>query len=322
MTTANVSRRIWRLLKIMRMVSDGEPMTASQIAEDLNISVRTFHRDRAILEEVGVPIASCGAGYALVGQPFLPAVQLEWDEGLAMLCLVDGALETGSIPYRQSLEAARDKIRSGIPPEVERRITEEAREMKMKQQPMVDMSAHRDTFEVIRRGVRNSRVVLLKYLGSQDTDPVQREVEPLGIFQRWRAWYAVAHCRLRSGIRIFRIDRIADARLSKERFVPPRDFDLDSFLQDAWVVERGEVRTVRIRFTGTSARLVRELTWHPSQRIEGREHDAVVVSYRTGGLREVADWVMGYGGEAEVLEPGVLREMVRNKAQEICAVHR
>ncbi len=320
--TTNVASRIWRLLTIMRLVSDGQPMSATQIAEELGVSVRTFHRDRAVLEDAGLPIAHCGDGYSLVGKPFLPAVHLDWDEGLALLCLVDGALETGSIPYRQSLEAALDKIRSGIPPEVENRIREEAREVKMKQQPMVDMSGHQDTFDELRRAVRDRLVTSLKYMGMRDAEPVRREVEPMGIFQRWRAWYLVAHCRLRKEIRIFRIDRVLDAHPGRKRFVPSRDFDLDRFLRDAWVVKRGEVRHVRIRFKGASARLVQELTWHPSQKIERRDADSITVSYRTGGLSEVADWVMGYAGEAEVLEPESLREMVCEKAQSISMVHR
>lgn len=313
--------RVWRLLKILQLVSGSKPLLSREIAKELGVHVRTFHRDRRHLEEAGLPIASDGQGYRLLVRPFLPAVHLTWDEGLALLCTVEGAVETGVIPYRESLENALDKIRSGIPPTVQRRISDAAKEIRVKQQPMVDMSTHQDTFEIIWKGIQERRVVKIEYMGLHDDEPVERPVEPLGIFHRWRAWYVVAHCRLRCEKRTFRVDRTSRVELAKDRFVPPRSFDLDSFLQDAWTVERGEVKQVRVQFEGRAARLVKELTWHPSQQIEEDPSGRITVSFATGGLSEVADWVMGYGGEARVLEPCELKDMIREHSQRILSVY-
>lgn len=313
--------KLWRLLKILQIVSGHRRMKAGEIAQELGVSVRTFHRDRQALEEAGLALTSDGEGYSLVDRPFLPAVHLTWNEGLALMCTVEGILETGVIPYRDSLEDALRKIRSGIPPVVRQRIARAAEEISVRQHPMVDMSAHHDTFAALWRAVQERRVVQIKYLGRRHDEPVQRRIEPLAAIHRWRAWYVVAHCRLRNEMRIFRVDRISEIVLSPERFVPPRSFDLDAFLHDAWMVERGQVHRVRIRFSGTAARLVRELTWHPSQQVEEDTEGRVIVSFETGGLGEVADWVMGYVDEARVLEPRELRELVRERARRILSVY-
>ncbi|MFO8059911.1 MAG: WYL domain-containing protein [Bacillota bacterium] len=313
--------KLWRLLKILQIVSGDRRMKASEIARELGVSVRTFHRDRRVLEDAGLALTSDGDGYTLVDRPFLPAVHLTWNEGLALLCTVEGILETGVIPYRDSLEDALRKIRSGIPPMVRQRIAEAAEEISLKQEPMVDMSAHHDTFEVLWRAIQEHRLARISYLGRGHREPVERKIEPLAVIQRWRAWYAVAHCRLRNEMRTFRVDRIADISLSRERFVPSRDFNLNTFLRDAWMVERGQVHLVRIRFSGTAARLVRELTWHPTQQVEEDTEGSLIVSFRTGGLGEIADWVMGYVDEADVLEPEELREEIRGRARAIAAVY-
>lgn len=311
---------VWRLLKILELVGKG-PMTSKEIAAELGVHVRTFHRDRRRLEDAGLPIASDGKGYKLLVQPYLPAVHLKWDEGLALLCTVEGALETGVIPYRQSLESGLQKIRSGIPPVVQQRIREAAKEIRVKQQPMVDMSAHRETFEIIWKGIQEQRVAKIEYMGLHDDEPVERTIEPLGIFHRWRAWYVVAHCRLRDEERTFRIDRVSRVRLTRDRFVAPRGFDLDTFLEDAWTVERGEVKRVRVQFHGRAARLVKELTWHPSQQIQEDPSGRVTMSFSTGGLGEVAEWVMGYGDEARVIEPRELRDMICEHSERILTVY-
>jgi hypothetical protein len=66
----------------------------------------------------------------------------------------------------------------------------------------------------------------------------------------------------------------------------------------------------QVRFWGDSARFVRETQFHPSQKVLEEAGDAVLFTAQACGLRPVARWVLSFGGEAEVLEPVELREMV------------
>jgi len=319
----NIEKRVWRIFRILRIASSNEQKNAHEMAEELGVSVRTFHRDRQALEQVGLPLLHDGEGYTLSsGLSFPSELDLEWDEGLALVCLIDGALESGMIPYRESLESALDKIRACIPPQIDEKIVRESGGIRVKHGPMVDMSAHRNTFDILHRAVQENKVVVMKYLGSTDEEPVSREIEPLRIFQRWLAWYVAGYCRMRSDFRIFRIDRIISLKETDESFVRPRDFDLDSFLDQAWVVERGDQsHHIRIRFTGNAARLVKELRWHPSQTIEKDTGDEIVVYFETGGLSEIADWIMRYGSEAQVLEPEELKNILTKRAKDILSQH-
>ncbi len=315
------SERIWRLLKILHLAANNERLNAAKMSEQLGVSKRTFHRDRKVLEEAGLPVAYDGEGYRLVGGPFLPAVQLRWDEALSLMLAVQGVLEAESVPFSDSLREALDKVQSGITPQVHHKITQVASEVQIKPRRMVDMSAHRGTFHKLCQAIEEHRVVKIDYLGRSDRESTIRNIEPMGVFQRWRAWYVVAHCRLRSDIRIFRIDRMSSARVTGDRFVPQRGFDLDEFLAEAWLVEHGDPCQIRIRFSGESARLVTELDWHPSQKIISEGDSHVVLQFYTSGLRELADWVMGFGAEAKILEPPKLREMVVETSREILAVY-
>ncbi len=317
-----MSKKMWRLLKIMHLAAGNEKLKAPEMAERLGVSVRTFHRDRQLLEEAGLGVVFDGEGYSLAGEPFLPSVKLRRDEGLALMLTVQSVLDADSIPYSESLRGAFEKIVSGIPPHMRRNISRLGREIQIRQQPMVNMSPYQEAFDVLRVAIEEQQVVRADYMGRSDEEPLSREIEPLGIFQRWRAWYVVAHCRLRDDLRVFRIDRMSNVSMTEGEFVPRRDFDLDRFLQEAWLVEHGDVQEVRIRFSGEAARLVRELTWHPSQRIEEHSEDSLIMVFCTGGKREVADWVMSYGSKAEVLEPPSLRCLVAQKSAEISSVYK
>ena len=43
---------------------------------------------------------------------------------------------------------------------------------------------------------------------------------------------------------------------------------------------------------------------------------------RVGGIKEVRAWVLGWGGQIEVLEPAELREMMRSSAAGLAAIYR
>ena len=314
--------RLWRLLKILRIISSGTDRKAGEIAEELGVSRRTFHRDRQVLERVGIPIIFDGSGYTLVGPIFLPAVHLRWDEGLALLVTLRAALHSGGTPFSESLQEAMEKIESGIPPSVKAEIRDAVRDINVETRPVVDMSEHGEAFDALWTACRNREVMGIRYWGRSDSAPEKREIEPLAIFHRWRAWYLVAHCRMRDDLRTFRIDRVVDWKRTGEQFVAPKDFDLGAFLSEAWLVERGQVHEVEISFTGLAARLVTELRWHPSQVVRKGGLDGVIASFRTGGLNEVAEWVLSFGGDARVIAPSELGDMVKEMASAILTAHR
>jgi predicted DNA-binding transcriptional regulator YafY len=72
----------------------------------------------------------------------------------------------------------------------------------------------------------------------------QRRVQPLGLVRDQGAWFLVAYCLTRQDVRLFRADRIGEARVSQVQFSPPTDLNVHDFtktrLQNipaAWRIE-------------------------------------------------------------------------------------
>ena len=123
-------------------------------------------------------------------------------------------------------------------------------------------------------------------------------------------WYLFGFCHLRLDHRLFRLDRIRHIRLLTEKFVPPENGAQEMELGTAWGMELGPEYQFQVRFWGDSARFVRGTQFHPSQEVQEETGGAVLFAAKARGLRPVARWVLSFGGEAEVLEPAELREMV------------
>ena len=92
------------------------------------------------------------------------------------------------------------------------------------------------------------------------------------------------------------------------------DFDLKAYFGNAWAVYRGaESFDVRIRFLPEAARIVTETQWHATQKATPAPDGSVVMSFQIDGLEEICNWLLGWSGRAEVLEPKLLRMMVADK---------
>jgi predicted DNA-binding transcriptional regulator YafY len=95
----------------------------------------------------------------------------------------------------------------------------------------------------------------------------------------------------------------------------PADFDFEKFSESAFNVIWGEPQEVKIRFSPDQAPYIEERTWHPSQKIEKRADGSIDLTMRVANLWEIKRWLVGYGADAQVLEP----EDLRKDIEEDCA---
>jgi proteasome accessory factor B len=113
-------------------------------------------------------------------------------------------------------------------------------------------------------------------------------------------------------VRTFNLGRIASLELLDERFQVPRGFTIERYLGNAWhlIPEPGRDEEVVIRFRKMVARNVAEVAWHKTQRLVRRDDGTLDFHITVSGLNEISWWILGYGDQAEVLEPARLRDMI------------
>ncbi len=109
---------------------------------------------------------------------------------------------------------------------------------------------------------------------------------------------------------MFVLDRIRLLHITDQRFIPPDDFDLDEYMRDSFGVIHTDVEKVVIKFHPSLERYLKENIWHPSQVFKKDKGGNVVLTMEVGGLVEVMSWVLGFGRQAEVMEPAHLRQAV------------
>lgn len=301
--------RIDRLFAITLLLQSKRVVTGAEIAAHFEVSLRTVYRDLGALSEAGIPVcAEAGVGYSLPRGYFLPPVAFTPDEAQALALGAVLLSKFGGRGPGDAAEASLLKIRSILPIESREAVARLARQTTVlgagTEVPGTDHLA------ICGRALSEGRVLRLDYETVQ-RDRSQRQVEPLGVVLFRFCWYLVAWCRLRQAMRSFRLDRVQNIELLRERTPLRPNFDLETHLREAFAHE--ETTPVRLWFAdGVAAdRALRELgTCVTAKRAldDGWEVEAVVWSHEW-----IARWLLPFGSEARVLEPAELIQAVREQ---------
>ncbi len=173
-------------------------------------------------------------------------------------------------------------------------------------------------FRSVSQALLSDRLLSLTYHSPQRDQPTERVVEPHHLQHYMGSWVLLAWCRLRNDWRCFYLSRMERADLLDEGFARRPAVAWRHLLDRAFgIFQAEEVFDVRIRFSARMARWVREQLWHPEQRMEDGGDGSLILTVPAADLREIKMKILQFGGEAEVLAPAELRDLIRREAQRL-----
>lgn len=165
--------------------------------------------------------------------------------------------------------------------------------------------------EELTKAVFHRRTVRLSHRAAQDDDAIEHEVDPYKLWYVNNGLHIVGHDHWKVDLRVFAVDRIQWVKPINRRFEILADFDFERFTATAFNMIWGETpEEVKIRFSLEQARYIQERIWHPSQQIEKQLDGSTILTLKVADLSEFKRWLIGFGAEAEVLEPEALWEEI------------
>jgi predicted DNA-binding transcriptional regulator YafY len=166
----------------------------------------------------------------------------------------------------------------------------------------------------IQRAILERRRLRIQHHSVQRDEETVRDVDPYHVTWFNGGLYLIGHCHLRKAPRVFAVERIGTLRMLADRFTRPADFDAEQYLKDAWGIVRGTLVTVRVAFARSAAPYIRERLWHPSQKLRDLPDGRLELTVQVADTEEVRRWILGWGAQAEVVQPGAMREALRAEA--------
>lgn len=219
--------RLFEIIQILRLAS--HPVTAAQIAEQLEVTPRSIYRDVVALQAMRVPIeGGRGIGYILRPGFDLPPLMFSIEETEAIVLALALLQRTGDVGLRKAAKAVTDKIAGAMPPPLRQALASEAIHAwgtVMPEPDGIDLA-------MIRSAIRDERKLHIAYQDEQGRT-TERTVRPIALIYYSAHSVMVAWCELRNGLRNFRPDRIAAGNALAERFVGEGD-GLRKLWMDGW----------------------------------------------------------------------------------------
>ncbi len=195
----------------------------------------------------------------------------------------------------------------------------------MVEESLVEPERVGELFTMLVQGLKECHRVKIWYFVAHSRQVTERVVEPYGLICKRQNWYLVARCLQRQALRVFRVDQINDAfPYRTEKFTYPEDFSLRDHMAQSWgVINDGEACRVRLEFSPALAFRANSVIYHPSQVLEEELDDgSVIISYNVCGIAEMKTWLVQWGNNVKVLEPGWLREDMCKLAEDVLKVYR
>jgi predicted DNA-binding transcriptional regulator YafY len=228
-------RRTDRLFQIVQYLRGGRLLTASTLGKRLEVSERTIYRDIADLQASGVPIdGEAGVGYLMRDGYDLPPLMFNREEIVALVVGARIVRAWGGAKMALAATEALAKIEAMLPADARKAAGEvrvHAFDMSMSEKTRADL----DRVEA----AINARAVLSLRYAAEDGRETARDIEPLGLYFWGKVWTLIAWCRLRTGFRVFRIDRMIELNESGEVFPLTKGRTLQDYL--AQLAARGEL---------------------------------------------------------------------------------
>ena len=165
--------------------------------------------------------------------------------------------------------------------------------------------------ETLLAAARDRRACAIVYAKASATDMDARLIHPYALVHAEGAWYVVARCAVKDGMRVFRVDRILEAADTDTSFEIPAGFDAADFIDASRVYRAASDTEVRVRYSPRIARWVRERAHGWPGGCQEEDDGAVVVCHHVADPHWVVTHALTYGPEAEILEPEEMRSLVR-----------
>jgi len=309
-----VSVKSSRLLSILLLLQTRGRMTAAQLAEALEVSVRTVYRDVEALSTAGVPLygdAGHAGGYRLLDGYRTRLTGLTSDEAEALfLAGVPGpAAELGLGPV---LAATQLKVRAALPAELREHADRISGRFHLDAPGWYTDVDETPFLHTVAEAVWNNRVLYAIYRRWREPTDVERRLEPYGLVLKAGRWYVVAG----PGPRTFRVDQILKltTSTSDEEFTRPEGFDLAAY----WTAHQRDFHD-RLYRSEAVVRLAPGATLARAVPVNGRtEQDGwTLMSVPIESVEHAHGEFLRLGTDIEVLSPPELRDRIAHTVVEL-----
>ncbi len=304
-----------RVLTILEMLQSHRRLRGQELAERLEVDVRTIRRYITMLQDLGIPVEAergrYGAYYLRPGFK-LPPLMFTDDEALAVVLGLLAARKIGLASEAPAVEGAIAKVQRVLPEVVRTRVQAVQETLVMDFAPPRTLPRNA-VVVTLSAAAQQRRCVEMSYQAYSEEE-TRRVIDAYGLVCRPGYWYVVGYCHLRQAMRSFRLDRITSVELCEEGFTRPEDFDCLEFVLRAIPSTPARYR-VEVLLETTLEEAQRLVP--PAAVLLDQVEEGVLLQCYVEYLEWIAYVLIGLRCAFVVRQPGELRDVLRGIANDV-----
>ena len=292
-----------RLFRILYYILEKEKVTANELSEKFEVSVRTIYRDIDVISSAGIPIyATQGKGGGIeIADDFVLKKSLLSEKEQEQILIALRGLEGINKQYENELLtklSAFFKIKNTNWIEVDFTNWQRSKE-------------YDELFNYIKSAIINKNIINFNYFSSNEKE-TSREAKPIRLLFKGWDWYVYTFCLLRNEFRYFKLSRIRDLKILDENFE-------DSY-EDVVLIKKMEYKdTVRVKLKFD--RKVAFRVYDEMRDIKEDEEGNLYAEIELPNDYNLYNYIFSFGESVEVLEPIEIRNNIRDMINKMSRIY-
>ena len=224
---------IMRVLTVLEVLQARDHVTGAELAERLEVDLRTVQRYIVRLKDLSIPVESSrgvGGAYRLKPGYRLPPLLLTNEEAFALSLGLHSLQQLGLSTFAPATEGALAKLERVLPDSLRDSIRTVKDVVAIEPGPWV-VSTSVEFLIRAASAIRSGRRVRFGYQ-SYAGAVSRRQIEPYAVMHSDGRWYLIGYCLSRRAMRTFRLDRVSDLEVGTGGFKRPVGFDAKSYMRE------------------------------------------------------------------------------------------
>ncbi len=234
---------IMRVLTVLEVLQARDHVTGAELAERLEVDLRTVQRYMVRLKDLSIPVESSrgvGGAYRLKPGYRLPPLLLTNEEAFALSLGLRSLRQVGLSAFAPATEGALRKLGRVLPEALRESIRTVEDVVAIEPGPWV-VSTSVEHLIRAASAIRAGRRIRFAYQ-SHSGEPSRRHIEPYAVMHTDGRWYLIGYCLTRKALRTFRLDRVSKLEIGTGRFRRPAAFDARKHMEQSMPFVQSEYR--------------------------------------------------------------------------------
>ena len=342
-------QRFDRILGLLLFLRSKQSVSSAELARHFEVSVRTIYRDLETLSTLGVPLyAERGrqGGVRLLQGYFLPPLMFTQSEAIALLLGLTLQRSLRTVPFPTELEMAEKKLLAALPDALRSLLTKAeklvgfektpndifhpepaSQEPPLSALPQEQAALHQSkTISTFFQAILDGNLVFMDYTSPYRTHTSEVLIEPLGLLWDRDRWYLVGkQVERKRPLGLWRADRVVQIKPRQPMVALQHEFDVREHLGRSWLKPAMEQwrhqAPVKIRLSGAQAERLQQDWYYRHAHFEQSAEGQMMMSFGEQNPTVVLELLRWLGPGAELIEPGVWREKMREELMQVLAYY-